>query len=780
MIGNDTLAALEFEKVLGQISGFCRSEGGKGAVCAVRPLGNKDEIETRNGLVRDIRQLIYEETPLALSRFEEITGAMERVRPEGAILDGADFLNIKTVLGVISDIASQDVAGEEFPLLNQLMAGLTGFPRLLDRLGRTFDGEGNVVDGASHKLLETRRRIRGLNSRIGRRLDEIVRGEGVAPFLQDDFITKRGDRWVIPVRMDAKGEVAGVVHDVSNSGETAFMEPLEIIGLSNELGNLVAEEKVEVIRILKGVCSEIREVGPDLAEQYGTLVHLDMLSGIALYSEALKLEPARIGDSRSIILNGARHPLLISLQDEGLLKEAVPLDVTLEGEERVMVITGPNAGGKTIAIKTVGLLVTMAMSGIPVPAAPSSTIPFVSKLLVDIGDEQSIESSLSTFSAHISRISGILEEAGEGDLILLDEVGTGTEPSQGAAIACAILNDLKEKGSFVFATTHLTDVIGFVFKTKGMVNASMGFNPKTHIPLYRLKAGEPGQSHALETAIRYGLPKRVTDLAGSLIGRMSAEFHELMKELKEKGARYDNLIREVEKEKRGLKDQEKSIKEKLTEAEGKRMRAYEEGLKEAHEIVVETKREARSILNGARKGPRVAISKLEEKRQDIAEKLKGFEIEGPLNIDEIKEGDTVFIRTIGSDGRVKAVDRRKGRVEVESGGISFKVPLSDLAVARGKVEKEKLPSRQEFEAEETPSSIRLLGLRVEEAVSRLESYLDQAAMCGMGEVRIIHGIGTGALLKAVREYLEVHPAVKSFRRGEQPEGGDGVTVVLLK
>lgn len=780
MIKNEAHISLEFDKVLKLISGFSKSSAGRAAVLHIVPIESKVEILKRVGLVQEIGELSLAKTPLPLTHFEDISSPLDKVRPQNAIIDAQDFLDIKTVLTVISDIASVEFEIGDCPHLRELTIRLTGFPELLDRLRWTFDGEGKVVDDASVELYEIRKRLKSLNARIGNRLKEMVREENVAKFLQDDFITKRGERWVIPVRMDAKGEVAGVVHDVSSSGETAFMEPLEIIGLSNELGNLAADEKAEVIRILREICDEIRQDRDELLKQYEVLIHLDLLNSIATYADKLQMSPANINESSALKLRDAKHPLLISMEKSGTIKKVVPLNLALEGEDCVMVITGPNAGGKTITMKTVGLLILMAMSGIPIPAHPESTLPFTTNLLVDIGDEQSIESSLSTFSAHIARISKILEESSRGAVVLLDEIGTGTEPAQGAAIACAILNELSSRGATVLATTHLTDIIGFVYKTPGMMNASMEFDETSHEPLYKLKEGEPGQSHAIETAIRFGLPKEVTDFAGKLLGGMSAEFHELLKSLKEKGASYDALKVELEKERRELGKKEEVIREKLEEAESKKRLAYEEGLKEAHDFLINAKREARTILEETKGRPRVAIAKLEEKRQDIAEKLKQFEDRKPLEIANISVGDRLYIRTIGSDGSVKAIDKKKKRIEVESGGISFKVPLSNLDPARGTSKKKSSAASERFEAEEVLSSIKIIGLRAEEALAKVETYLDSAAMSGRDEVRIIHGVGTGALIKAVRNYLKTHPHVKDFRQGELSEGGDGVTVVKMK
>ena len=782
MIDRSTLKNLEFDKVLQEISNRCMSSVGKNAVLDIVPFDCREDIEQRREEVEELRILSAQDEALSLSRFEDISSALARVRPDGAILEADDFIDIRSILAVIKEVASQLSNWSDLNELTRISSSLTGFPDLLKLLDRTFDREGNVVDGASAKLSKLRKGLRGLSARIGKRLEELIKDENVAPHLQDDFVTKRGERWVIPVRMDSKGKVSGVVHDVSNTGETAFVEPIEIVGLVNELENLTADEKAEVIRIKRRICDEIRDVAPDLEAQFNVIVHIDLINAIAEYADRFGMNAATISDSSVISLKGAAHPLLVSQQREGTIEKVVPLDFALEGEKRVMVITGPNAGGKTITIKTAGLLILMALSGIPVSADSSSIFPFAAKILVDIGDEQSIESSMSTFSSHLSRISKIIDEADEKSVVLLDEVGTGTEPLQGAAIACAVLNELKNKGAIVFATTHLTDIVAFVRKSGGMMNASMEFDRVSHIPLYKLKEGEPGQSHAIDAAKRYGLPETVIKFAREMMGGMNAEMQELISELKEKGARYDEAKEIIDIRAKELGIKEKELETKLFDAREKAQSAYMEAYRESRDMIVVAKRELRDIIaEGKKEGGKAALKKLEKKRLGIVKKIDEHSGVAVLSFENIAEGDMVFVRSLDKNAKVISLDPRRMRLGVKAKGISFDVPLADIMKESGKTDRSSQKRQIVYMSHETPtSSIKLLGMRLEEALSKVENFIDSAAVSDLHELKIIHGIGTGVLMKGVRGYLENHPHVAGYRSGEQSEGGAGVTIVSLK
>jgi DNA mismatch repair protein MutS2 len=570
------------------------------------------------------------------------------------------------------------------------------------------------------------------------------------------------------------------VHDVSKSGETAFIEPLEIIGLSNELENLIAEEKAEEIRILRNICKMIRQVADEIKAQYTIIIYLDVLNSIARFSDLLKMNVPLINDASVIKLVTAKHPLLMILEKENVIKEVVPLDLELGGGNSVMVITGPNSGGKTITIKTVGLLLLLALSGIPVPADSSSSFPLTNELLVDIGDEQSIENSLSTFSAHISNISEILKKTDSKTIVLMDELGTGTEPVQGAAIACAVLKDLKEKGSLVFATTHLTDIVVFVYRIEGMINASMEFDQNTFTPLYKLRVGEPGQSYALEIARGYGLPENILGFAKEMLGSINVEFHNLLSELKKKRLQYEDAANRLQRQGVEIEDREKVLKERLTALESQKMGMLEKAYKEAQDVIMATKRQMHAILEEAKKEKRrEAIKKVEKAQQEVGEKLREFHREALLSVDEIKKGDMVFVRSIGYDATVVKIDRKHNRLKVKAGNRDVEVPISDVGHKKGNLPVSKAIVEKTEEAEDEVSSVlNIVGLRVDEALSRLEPFLNHAFLAGLEEVTVIHGIGTGALLKAVRNYLAGHPLVNRYRSKSQFE--EGITVVTMK
>ncbi|MCM2359137.1 MAG: Smr/MutS family protein [Geobacteraceae bacterium] len=822
MIKAETLQSLEFDKILHAIAGYANSDATEDAVMAVRPLAERGEIELRFGQVEEIRRLGQLGVPLSLSPFRDITPLLEAARPEGAVVAPRDLVLIVPALRVMAAINRQLAYRDDIPLLRELAGEVSGFPDLLDPLEAALDEEGNILDSASRLLLELRTRKRGLTARIRKRLEEIVREKRTAIFLQDDFITQRAGRWVIPVRMDSKGMVAGVVHDVSNSGETAFMEPLEIIGLANELENLTADEKAEQIRILRELCGWIREDADRIEAQFHAIVQLDLLHSIARFADLVEAERPEINQSGELRLREARHPLLLLLRRERGGRRVEPLDLALGGpvadadffagqggkeeateayrevrrgaddaanagmrkkplrQNRIMVITGPNAGGKTIALKTTGLLLLMALSGIAVPAAATSTFPLVGELLVDIGDDQSIEASLSTFSAHVSNIAAILGRADARTLVLMDELGTGTEPGQGAAIACAVLHELQEQGALVLATTHLTDIIGFVHKTPGMVNAAMEFDRATLTPLYRLKSGEPGQSHAIEIALRYGLPERVIAFARGMVSRLETDFHELLAELKEERQKHEEALVDLERRSRELAERERLAAERLAEAELRKREAQEKGWQEAKEIIQGARREVNAILDEARREKgRAARDRLEQAEREAEERLRALHPEKHLSLSEIAEGDMVFVRPIGYDATVTAVDRKHGRLRVRAGLMEMEVFLSDVAPRTGKApQPKKAPVRKAEEA--AADRLNLLGYRVDDALPELERFLNRASLDGLGELRVIHGKGTGALMRAVREFLDGHPLVRELRKGEPFEGGDGVTVVTLR
>jgi DNA mismatch repair protein MutS2 len=790
MIVSDTLARLEFDKLLAEISRHVHSSGTAERIQCIRPLYDLQEIRTISGRVDEIRALDRSGISLALGYFEDIRPTLELLRPVGTVLAPLELHLFIPVLRLFTDLERQFSHREDIPLPRSIEPQPRSFPDILEPLVASIDADGSIMDSASKLLKETRRAKRSLAGRIRKKIEEIIRDSGIEKFLQDDFITQRSGRWVIPVRMDSKGMVKGVVHDVSSSGETAFMEPLEIIPFVNELENLTAEEKAEEIRILRQLSGWLREDAGQIAACFKTLLELDRLNSMARFAIEFDLEPATINEQGVLRLVDARHPLLLMMQKRGMVKKVEPLGFELGGAtpeaDSVMVITGPNASGKTIALKTAGMLALMALSALPVPAGPISTFPLLDSLLVDIGDEQSIEQSHSTFSAHAARITDILRLSGPLSLVLLDELGAGTEPLQGAAIACGVLHELQQQGSMVIATTHLSDIIGFVHRTPGMINAGMEFDDASFTPLYRLIVGEPGQSHAVEIARRFGMPERVIAFARQMLGNAGSEFAGLLTELRQRRKEFEDLRASLQSRERSLDQRSAELDTRADQVLQIRKEAAEKGWNDAKELIAATRRRTNALLDELKREKRSEIvDQLRRVETELTEQLKPQE--GRLELlplKAVKKGDAVHIRSLGCDGAVLSFDVRSGKARVRAGRMELDVPLVELARLRAKGESGKsrrtaAPWKVEVAGGEE-RELKLIGMRVEEALVELEPFINHAAAAGLREVRVIHGLGSGRLRDAVREELGRHPLVEGHRPGQPHEGRDGATVVALK
>ncbi len=788
MISRNTLQLLEFDRLLGIIADAAHSDISRTRVRDISPLSEADAIRDRSSLIEDIRRILQRGSSLPFEEFQDIAPLLARVRPSGAVLEAVELAAFIPLLDMAFALLSQVSQAEGLAALHRMTMQLTGHPDLLKTIRRSVDREGNIRDTASPALASIRRELRKLEAGIQKKLEEMTREPAVSVFLQDDFITKRAGRWVIPVRMDSKGQVAGVVHDISKSGETAFIEPLAIIHLSNELENLAAEEKAEELRILRAISAVVREHADAIAAEFGIIVHLDVLNCIARFAEELQMHVPEISVTRLIRIAGARHPLLtLSYQKTDREGGVVPLDLQLGNEDTIMVITGSNAGGKTISIKTVGLLLCMALSGMPVPAGASSVFPLVSSLLVDMGDEQSIENNLSTFSAHVQNVAQILNVADDRTLVLIDELGTGTDPDEGTALACAVLKELQASGCLVFATTHLMGIKGFVHRTPGMLNASMEFDKRTLTPLYRLRTGEPGQSHALEIAKKYGLPEGVIIVAREMLGGGKIELDALMEDLNQKRTEYEQLLHDLALREERLRAKEQIAAQKIDEAEAKQKDMLASAYKDSLEIIADMRRQMRNELEAIKKIEKKELQEriraAEQKQKAVAEKLAAYDRDDGelIRIEEIAIGDKVYVKSLGYDATVTGIMEKVGRIKLVSGSKEILVPLTDVRMKRGREVSEKAKKNRQLSTpdEMVPSRINLVGMRVDEALSLLEPFLNHAALAGFREVTIIHGVGAGILQRAVREHLDGHPLVNTFRAGEQSEGGAGVTIAVL-
>lgn len=795
MIPQTTLTALEFNKLLEIIAQHAKSDASRSAILSIKPLSSRNEIEKRFACIKEIRRMSQDARPLTILSFADIAPILEKTVPEHAILEPLELVGITDFLHAIHEAVSQ-IRRSERPFaptaLHELTQNILSRTELLQSLRSAVDAEGNILDSASPHLAELRSEKRRLENKIKRQLEKIIQDEQTAVFLQDTFITQRSGRWVIPVRMDSKGQVPGVAHDVSRTGETAFIEPMAVIGLSNEYENIIADEKAEVMRILRELAARVREAADGLESEFRILVYLDMLRSISVVADELKMHVPDISDNNVIHLSNARHPLLLHAAiQKNKAPDIVPIDARLGGDKTVMIITGPNAGGKTVALKTIGLLSVMALSGMPVSAGEATTIPFFKNLLVDIGDRQSIADHLSTFTAHLSNMMEFLNKADSATLILIDEMGTGTDPEEGAALACAILKELRGKGSLVFATTHLTDIKVFAHRETALVNASMEFDRKTFAPLYKLRAGEPGQSFALETAERYGLPQKIIESARNMLGKKRAELEHLIHDLDQKRKEHEEMVELLEKQKSELKAKEEQIDNLLRDTEAQKKAALAAAYEEASEIVSGIKRKMQAIFEEMKKREKIVgtrhvaplIKEAATAQEEISQKIKEYEEAEAeqVSVDDLKEGDTVFVKSLGHDASIVKIFKKKNRIKVKAGSFEMEVAINDVGKNRGKEIESSRTGVRMLHAEETAASrINMIGMRVDEALPKLEKFLNDAALAGLSEVVVIHGIGAGILSKAVREYISGHPLVKDFRSGEQFEGGGGVTVVVLK
>ncbi len=771
----EALRLLEYHRILEEISIYAKSPASKELILSIRPLREIKDIERRFNEITDMRRLISE-TELPIYEYSDISGLLQKLRPDGSFLEPQELNILLRVLENIQRLKNLLDKRKDLSFLKNIIDRADEFGDIIEKISLSVSEEGEILDSASLELKDIRVRKRNIENRIRKRLDEIIRSKALASFLQDEYVTLRSGRWVIPLKADFKGKIPGIIHDVSRTGETLYVEPLEIIGLANEHENILAEEKTEEIRILKELSSILRSRLPSIEESYNILLYIDLLHSIARFSERFRLEVPDITEDHKIVLKEARHPVLLILKDKGLIEEVIPLDLELRGGRRIMVITGPNAGGKTIALKTVGLLTCLALSGIPIPASSNSKIPLFKNILVDIGDEQSIEESLSSFSGHIKNVADIFERAQSSTLILLDELGRATDPKDGTALGCAILEELFKKGAIVIATTHLLEIAFYVHTKEGMVSASMDFDHKAIKPLYKLKIGEIGLSHGLKIAEIYGMPRDILERARNFLGPQRLELEGLLHELRDKRESLDRELKRLSSIEVYLREKEEGLKSKEEEIENKKEHILRKAYEEAKGVIDETKRFINQLLQDAKKRPREALKALREKEDEIEVHLRKSSHESSSFEPEI--GSVVYVKSLGYDGTVTRVEKESRKVRIRAGAFEIEVPFSEIGPSRGiSISPFYKKSLQE---EFVSDSINLIGLRVDEAISRLESYLNHAVLSGKQEIKIIHGVGKGRLKAAIRDYLKEHPIVERFWPGLPEEGGEGVTIVKVK
>jgi DNA mismatch repair protein MutS2 len=785
-----TLERLEFGKVLERIAGRARLGLGAAAARALRPTTDRGLIETRARRIGDAMAALDRDLAFGVEPFEDPADLLARAAIEDAALAPADLQAVATILRNARDLQKTfHGAREAAPSLWKLAADLAPEPALLKAIEEAIEPDGTVADHASPDLARIRRAMHDVQERVRLRLEKMVQQADLKPFLTGDYVTLRSGRYVIPVQAVQAGEIPGIIHDRSDSGATVFVEPQQIVALGNELRSLAADEQREVQRILRALTARVRAHLEPLRETVAALVEFDLVRACALYGRERRMTQAAFSDDESLVIVKGRHPILEeALSESG--REVVPLDFEIGGPVRTIAITGANAGGKTVALKTIGLLTLLAHAGLPVPADEGTRLPRLRRVLVDIGDEQSIEANLSTFTGHMQHVREILASAGDGTLVLLDEIGAGTDPVEGGALACAVLGALHEKGAMTVVTTHLGQVKGFVHEHAGMENAAAEFDPETLEPTYRLILGRPGASHALRIARRLGLPEDVLAAAEGLLDSGAIEMEGLLARLTESLKKAEAEADTARRERAEAETARKELSKQLADLKRERKEALRKAAEEARGLVENARREMERALEQARRAGAPAEEtrdlrrQVEEKRDTL--KKKAGELapkpRKPLPLERLSEGQRVWVETMKCHGTVTKIDGRRRKVTVDARGLEIEVDASAIQQAD-----EKTPPPEPAAGRSIvprPSAVApevsLRGERYDQARRHLETYLHEAYMADLASVRIIHGHGTGALQQMVHEFLKEFPLVESFRFGERGEGGRGVTVAQFK
>ena len=781
-----SMATLELPQVLALLADCAATLEGKERCLALRPLTDLDDVaRAQEETSAAVKMLILRGSP-GFSGVKPVSASLQRADMGGS-LSTRELLDIASVLRCAR--GARDYGdSEEKTVISHLFRSLTPNRFLEDSITNSILGEEEIADSASSELASIRRHMRSTEARVRDILQRLI-SSNQSKYLQESIITIRSDRYVVPVKAEHKNAIPGLVHDVSSSGSTFFIEPMGVVKANNELRELAAREKKEIERILAELSAQCAAHKEDIGEDYTLLILLDTI--FARGQLSLKMEASQPGLSeRYLRLRGARHPLLDK-------KKAVANDLELGDRFDTLVITGPNTGGKTVTLKTLGLITLMAQCGLHIPAKSDSTVRVFRRVLSDIGDEQSIAQSLSTFSSHMTNIVGILKEADGQTLILFDELGAGTDPVEGAALAAAVIESARELGALVAATTHYAELKVYAMTTPGVENASCEFNVDTLAPTYRLVMGIPGKSNAFAISRRLGLPEEIIDRAAARLDAENVRFEDVLTKL-------DQQRQEMEKD----RAEARRLKLEMEQSAGK-AREYRKRLEEERSKVVEkAQAEARAIIQEARDASDLALSELKElkKRQDLdwqqvndgraearrllneAERSIGGaaqEPEAPPPTRPARAGDTVELVSMGTRASVLSVNK-DGTLQLQAGILKITAKQDEVRVVEGETQSQKEARRIVQRAQHTlraaaaPSEIDLRGMMTDEAIAVLDRFLDTAMMGKLESVTIIHGKGTGAVRKAVREHLKRSRYIKSFRPGRYGEGEDGVTVAELR
>lgn len=788
------LETLEYRKIIAQLKREMGSAASAKLADELTPLTSEKIIKEELRSTTEAVDLIVRKGPLPTGGLYDIREALLLAK-KGGSLTMRQLLEVQNVLGISSEVVAfmHDDALPELKYIGEMIDLIVEFTALEKEISRCILTEDEMADNASPKLKDIRRSIYQQNQAIKNKLSRIITSSSNKTYLQDAIVTMRDGRYVIPVKQEYRSFFPGMVHDQSKGGATLFIEPQGVVELNNKLRELEVEEQLEIARILAELSSRVAEHYREIRSNLDLLTKLDFIMAKGKLSCKMHASEPKIDTDGELRLISARHPLIE-------YKKAVPVDIRIGGDYRTLIITGPNTGGKTVSLKTAGLLVMMAQSGLHIPASHASTLPIFGEVFADIGDEQSIEQSLSTFSSHMKNIVSIIDKASYDSLVLVDELGAGTDPTEGAALAIAILERFYDSGALTMATTHYNELKKYALATSGVENAAMEFDVETLTPTYRLLIGVPGKSNAFEISKKLGLSESVIERASEHIKHGDMEFENVISSIeddKRKAAadRLDaeSMRAEIEERLKKLEEKEKAISEKRADIIAEAKREARELLRETKSAVKDVQKDLRRLqksgahtnLNtGALEKSRRKINEAEDL---VSEKVVKQVNSEPVSADTLKIGDRVKLLTIGQNGTILSLPDEKGNLMINIGALKVKARLQDLMlINEGKDRKPQAKSSSKYgsllrsKSSSVSASINVMGKNLEDALADVEKYLDDVYMAGLDMVSIIHGRGGGILKDGIRQMLKRKKYVDSYGAASYNDGGEGVTIVRMK
>ena len=787
------LRTLEYTKIIERLTELAGSSIGKELCRNLKPSSNLAEIEAAQKQTSDALSRIYQRGSISFSGVQDVRGSLKRLEIGGS-LSALELLRIAKLLETTSRVKSfvrLENSDREKDSLDDMFDGLQPLANLYNEIYRCILSEDEIADDASPALAKIRRSIRQTNDRVHTQLASLVNGSS-RTYLQDAVITMRNGRYCVPVKSEYKGQVPGMIHDQSSTGSTLFIEPMAIVKLNNELRELELQEQKAIEAVLAELSNMAAAENENIADNFRILTQLDFIFARAMLSKSYNGTEPIFNEKGHINIKKGRHPLLDK-------KSVVPIDIWLGKDFRLLVITGPNTGGKTVSLKTVGLFTLMGQAGLHIPAFDHSELSVFDEVFADIGDEQSIEQSLSTFSSHMTHTVSILKEATDRSLVLFDELGAGTDPTEGAALAIAILNELHSRGTCTMATTHYSELKVFALTTPGVENGCCEFSVETLRPTYRLLIGVPGKSNAFAISGKLGLPEHIIEDARSRISEQDESFEDLLSDLEHSRITIEKEQEELARYKAEAASLKAQLEKKQERLDSAKERILAEANEKAHTILREAKEYADETIknfNKYGKAAGVSISDMERERTRLREKMNAAEknmakktpakVKKAVDPKALRVGDSVKVLSLNLKGTVSTLPDAKGNLFVQMGILRSQVNLRDIEpidepvitapnfnrTGSGKIKMAKSSS--------VGIELNLLGKTSDEAISELDKYLDDAYIAHLPSVRIVHGKGTGALRKAVHNYLRRCKIVDEYHLGEFGEGDAGVTIVTFK